>query len=57
MYGSLDNAGLVTIAPELPGAMEVIRHLASLGIKVSVGEYTFFLVCELNKLSCIKYLL
>ncbi len=38
-YGSdLSNVALVTIAPELPGAIDVIDWLVEKGVIVSVGE-------------------
>ncbi len=38
MYGSLSDVRVVTIAPELPGALEVIPSLVSRGIAVSIGH-------------------
>jgi len=38
VFGSLDSAAIVTLAPELPGAVDVIRQLTSLGVIVSLGD-------------------
>ncbi len=32
------NVRLITIAPELPGALELIQHATSLGVRVSLGH-------------------
>lgn len=38
MYGTLDNVCFVTLAPEIPNAMSVIKELCQRNIKVSVGH-------------------
>ncbi|XP_076446136.1 N-acetylglucosamine-6-phosphate deacetylase-like [Babylonia areolata] len=38
MYGSFDNAALLTLAPELPRTEEVIKECVKRGIVVSVGH-------------------
>ena len=35
---SRGNVRLITIAPELPGALELIQHASSLGVRVSLGH-------------------
>lgn len=38
IYGSLQGVRLVTLAPELPGALELVKSLKGLGILVSAGH-------------------
>ncbi|KAK4301263.1 hypothetical protein Pmani_026596 [Petrolisthes manimaculis] len=38
VYGALDNVTMVTIAPELPGALDAIAHLANKWVTVSLGH-------------------
>jgi len=46
VYGSLETAAIVTLAPELPGAIDVIQHLTSLGILVSLGDAVLMLSAQ-----------
>lgn len=39
-YGSLGNLRIITLAPELPGAVDVIPCLVEKGIVVALGEGT-----------------
>eukprot|EP00116_Pleurobrachia_bachei_P004621 sb/3464883/ len=39
-FGSTDNITIITIAPELPGAPEMIHHLAGEGVVCSIGHST-----------------
>ena len=38
VYGNLDEVAMFTLAPELDHANDVIKHLVSQGITVSLGE-------------------
>jgi hypothetical protein len=44
MYGSLNNVSILTLAPELEHATEVIHELTRRGVKVSLGKNQS--VCE-----------
>lgn len=37
VYGSLENVAVITLAPELFGALDVVKQLTASGITVSVG--------------------
>ena len=37
IYGSLENATMVTIAPEIDGALETIHHFVENNVIVSLG--------------------
>ena len=37
-YGSLENVSIVTVAPELPGILDLIPHLVEKNVVVSIGH-------------------
>ena len=37
-YGSLDNVRIITLAPELPGAMDVITWLQDQKVVIALGK-------------------
>lgn len=37
-YGSLDNVSIITLAPEKPGALNVIEDLSAKGITIALGH-------------------
>jgi N-acetylglucosamine-6-phosphate deacetylase len=41
MYGSMENVRIITLAPELNNAVEVIEELTERGITVSLGKLMF----------------
>ncbi|TKR78088.1 hypothetical protein L596_018950 [Steinernema carpocapsae] len=45
MYGSLDNVLMVTIAPELSGALQAIEFMDQNGVIVSIGHSSAGLIC------------
>ena len=44
IYGSLENAAMVTIAPEIEGALDVISDFVDNHVTVSLGKYFLILV-------------
>jgi N-acetylglucosamine-6-phosphate deacetylase len=42
VYGSMENVRIVTLAPELNNATDVIEELTKRGITVSLGWKIFF---------------
>ena len=51
IYGSLENAAMVTIAPEIDGALEAIHHFVENNVIVSLGlslVYFFILLLLLD---------
>ena len=45
VYGNLDEVAMFTLAPELDHANDVIKHLVSHGITVSLGEILLYIYC------------
>lgn len=54
VFGSLENISIITIAPELPGALDCIRDLSQVNSKiiVSVGHCTSDLRCSEQAFKC-----
>ena len=39
-YGNFDNVSIITVAPELPGILDLIPHIVEKNVVVSIGHST-----------------
>lgn len=55
MYGSLDHFKIITVAPEIEGALDTIKELTDCGKIVSMGKCNIELSISKVQLVCYVY--